>query len=628
MPASLTKQLQSLVALPLARRESETSRTRVLVLAVLVFFTAGAVRLLLWQDMHADIESGRMHFGMTDLYKADALNLLSGRLDLFIHGPAPPANAQILTHPPGYSLFLATLFKFVGDSTTAWRLVHVILDAFAAVGVFLIAWQLLPAGAAIISGALIAVSPQLAFNSLVLMPDSPSVLPLVWAVFLITCAYKKPRLSLIIGAGALIGISCWLRPTALFLSPFLALLVLLLFPRVERRRYAVALVITTFVVISPVTIRNIVFFHRLIPLSLGIGNNLCEGIADYDDQNRSGFIQKDHLVNEWEAHVYNRPDYAESLFGPDGIERDRARLKRGLDFVKRHPLWFSGVMLRRIGFMMTYERTPVISRVPAVTHSLTTTSRLTPAWSTLPAELLASGQLTVPPSTFMFAADEQALSITGSVPRDSTIFVSQFISLKPRTDYALQFPIDITEGRFVVGVTKADSRVLLASAAVPDALQGFPPDAPPVTVVQIPFASNEQRQVQVTINSAGENRMAASLGIMKLFELGESSYGWTRLPRVILRAVQKFFTTRQMLPLVFCGLALLIVGSSWRSLAILVAVPVYFLLAQSPLHTEYRYVLVIHYFLLVLAALTLYWFSFNLWRGTRELFHQVRPTSS
>ena len=341
--------------------------------------------------MQADIESGRMHFGMTDLYKADALNLLSGRLDLFIQGPAPPTNAHILTHPPGFSLFLATLFKFFGDSTTVWRLVHVILDAFAVVGVFLIAWQLLPAGAAIISGALIAVSPQLAFNSLVLMPDSLSVLPLVWAVFLITYAYRKPRLSLIIAAGALIGISCWLRPTALFLSPFLALVVLLLFPRAKRRRYALALVITTFVVISPVTLRNIIVFHRPIPLSLGIGNNLCEGIADYDDQNRSGFIQKDHLVNQWEAQVYNRPDYAESLFGPDGIERDRARLRRGLDFVKRHPLWFSGVMLRRIGFMMTYERTPVISRVPAVTHSLTTTSRLTPAWSASPAEMCSYG---------------------------------------------------------------------------------------------------------------------------------------------------------------------------------------------------------------------------------------------
>jgi hypothetical protein len=40
-------------------------------------------------------------------------------------------------------------------------------------------------------------------------------------------------------------------------------------------------------------------------------------------------------------------------------------------------------------------------------------------------------------------------------------------------------------------------------------------------------------------------------------------------------------------------------------LLVLLAVPVYYLCAQSALHTEYRYVLVIHHFLFVLAAVSL-----------------------
>jgi hypothetical protein len=43
-----------------------------------------------------------------------------------------------------------------------------------------------------------------------------------------------------------------------------------------------------------------------------------------------------------------------------------------------------------------------------------------------------------------------------------------------------------------------------------------------------------------------------------------------------------------------------------RALAALVAVPLYYLCVQSALHTEYRYVLAIHYFLFIAAAAALY----------------------
>jgi hypothetical protein len=61
-----------------------------------------------------------------------------------------------------------------------------------------------------------------------------------------------------------------------------------------------------------------------------------------------------------------------------------------------------------------------------------------------------------------------------------------------------------------------------------------------------------------------------------------------------------------MLTLVAVGTLLLILARRKRALTILLAVPVYYLCAQSVFHTEYRYILVIHYFLFVLAAVTLY----------------------
>jgi len=82
--------------------------------------------------------------------------------------------------------------------------------------------------------------------------------------------------------------------------------------------------------------------------------------------------------------------------------------------------------------------------------------------------------------------------------------------------------------------------------------------------------------------------------------------GWTRAPRLAVRAAQKLFITALDLPLVLLGLFILARTRQTRALAVLLAVPLYYLCAQSALHTEYRYVLAVHYFLFIAAAAPLY----------------------
>jgi hypothetical protein len=53
---------------------------------------------------------------------------------------------------------------------------------------------------------------------------------------------------------------------------------------------------------------------------------------------------------------------------------------------------------------------------------------------------------------------------------------------------------------------------------------------------------------------------------------------------------------------VLAGLIVLILRQQFGELICLLAVPLYYVCSQSILHTEYRYVLVIHYFLFVIAA--------------------------
>jgi hypothetical protein len=268
-------------------------------------------------------------------------------------------------------------------------------------------------------------------------------LPILLALLLIARSLKKSTWLSLLVAGALIGVSVWLRANAILLAPFITLV--FLFTPKRRLPAAVAVIAGALLVIAPLTIRNALVFGKFIPVSLGAGQTLLEGLADYNSDDSLGLPATDQELLRSEAETFQRPDYANSLFTPDGVARDRARVTRGVSVIRTHPIWFFGVMLRRAASMLRLERTPL---------------RL-------------------------------------STPNAGLI------------------------GR-------------------------------------------------------------------------------------ALRLVQKLFITAIFLPLVLLGAALLAYRRELQRLALLLVVPFYYFCTQSALHTEYRYVLVIHYFLFVLAAVAVY----------------------
>jgi hypothetical protein len=74
-----------------------------------------------------------------------------------------------------------------------------------------------------------------------------------------------------------------------------------------------------------------------------------------------------------------------------------------------------------------------------------------------------------------------------------------------------------------------------------------------------------------------------------------------------------------MLPLAIFGLILLIRARRPSAIILLLTVPAYFMCVQSALHTEYRYVLAIHYFLFILVAVALYQAGDYLWSVLQKI---------
>lgn len=430
------------------------SRRKFLVSILFIFLLALGVRLLVWQHNGAAIEQVMTQLTLT--YKEDARVLARGDWRLFVRGANPPSDANVLAHPPGYPVVAALLFALTGESDAALRLLQLLCDAISVIFVFLIALELTNKRVAVVAGVLAALSPQLAYNSLLLLPDSLAMLPLLMAVYLfIRAARQEGGWIDLVAAGALVGLSCWLRPNALALPLFMAALVPFVFRRGRRVSAAVVIAGASLLIIAPLTLRNWIVFKRFVPVSLGSGVTMLEGIADYDRKGEFGLPQTDMEVLQQEASDDGRADYAGSLYNPDGIERERARAARGLAVIRAHPFWFASVMARRAASMLRMERVPVIAGSP-------------------------------------FKLDQTSLTA-------------------------------------------------------------------------------------------------------KLL----------RVPGVPLKAVQKLYLTALMLPLFLVGVVLLLKEKSKLALAVLLVVPVYYLCVQSLLHTEYRYVIAIQYFLLIFVAVTL-----------------------
>src|SRR5206468_5563022 len=123
----------------------------------------------------------------------------------------------------------------------------------------------------------------------------------------------------------------------------------------------------------------------------------------------------------------------------------------------------------------------------------------------------------------------------------------------------------------------------------------------------IPFVSANYAQVRIDVANNASIHPTMLIGNAQIVDLGPSSLSSLRYLRMPLRVLQRFYTTAWFLPFVIIGIVLLIRRRRLKELAILLVVPAYYLIMQSALHTERRYVYVIHFFFAVLVSVALCW---------------------
>ncbi|HYX41314.1 MAG TPA: hypothetical protein VE821_06435 [Pyrinomonadaceae bacterium] len=268
--------------------------------------------------------------------------------------------------------------------------------------------------------------------------------------------------------------------------------------------------------------------------------------------------------------------------------------------------------------MLRFPRVELIAAQPAVTHSLTLTEGTPPTFTLAPAELQADGNTQAQSS---LTNDADALRFTGDGL--STLFVTPPINVQPHTDYLLRLPLKLEQGSIVVDVLDGASNSLLASTPIlhPINYLDLTPDTQPAVAVLRPFVSGAATQVRVRLRNGDRHnaRVVAEVGAVEAFALGAAAQTWTRYPRMLLSFVQQFFLTAWMLPLAILGAVLMWRAGQRRALLLLLALPLYYMSVQSILWTEFRYVIAMHYFILILTALALHRLGLLLWQQAQRL---------
>lgn len=339
---------------------SRVTRKRVLMLLSIVLL-AFAVRGLTAQFIGARLaDAGWFPYGIYAVFDRQAQNILDGRANAF--WISDPSQTDAAIYPPGYPLWLALVYGVRGvRSATVVQSVQWMLDSLSVllvvgIGATAYGWRV-----GVWAGVLAALSPLLATLGATPLADAPTSWIVLGGAWLLLLSARRRSWRFAIGAGLLIGLSCWFRANAMLLAVWWSL-ALLLFVKAswrDRARLSVCVLLGAACLLTPIVVRNIIAFRAFVPTGMGLGTNLWEGIGETERAAEFGAVYGDNVLTEKERlEMGVSPDAKFNLYFPDGVARDRARARRAFAVIKAHPFWYAGVMMRRMAGVMNYAGAP------------------------------------------------------------------------------------------------------------------------------------------------------------------------------------------------------------------------------------------------------------------------------
>lgn len=340
---------------------SPTTRKWLLLFFIALAIAAG-VRWLTFNFMRARLnDAGWFQSGSYLVFDKRARELLEGRSPVFWIDD--PSRTDVTQYPPAFPLWVAAIYSVSHDhSAYAVQRVQWILDLVLSlllttgIAVTAYGWR-----AALATSFLVALSPLLALYGVTPSADAPTTWFVLCGIWFLLLAAKRNSIWWALGAGLMLGVACWWRVNPLFLAVWLAIALLVCARAAWRKRLSMsaAVALAATLIIAPIVVRNYVVFPDFTPLGGTVGANLWEGLGETELGRQNGFLFGDDKMIERERVRMGLPaDFPIEAMWPDGIRRERERTRESLAFIKQHPVWYAGVMIKRMGGMLKVAGEP------------------------------------------------------------------------------------------------------------------------------------------------------------------------------------------------------------------------------------------------------------------------------
>jgi hypothetical protein len=294
--------------------------------------------------------------GITGEYLDATTNLLTGHglsahIDIasYSSGQIHFAYLPFIGRPLGYVLYFAAIALITGVAPIAFQIGQALIMGCVVFLVYRLAQLLFHKSEnveriAIAATWLAALWPNAARFDVVLLPDGFTTLIMLALAISLTRFMRDRSMKHLATTGLILAGSIYLRPDLVLFPVFLGPALFFLLPWKKAIGGIATIVLILAVAIGINTWKNYALSGEIVPLNLGSGTTMYEGISQFGDT--LGTTYADERV------AHNKLD-AKQLFYPNGKEHDQMLFKEAIDTIEHHPLFYASVVLRRIPLMFT-----------------------------------------------------------------------------------------------------------------------------------------------------------------------------------------------------------------------------------------------------------------------------------
>jgi len=246
---------------------------------------------------------------------------------------------------PGLAVPLAGLWWITGQHYVYVRWVQIVLDTLMVLVVYWIALRLTASRRLSLAAAFMyALWPGALILAKTPLLDTWAGFFVILALATFLWAQTGPRRLLKLALfGLVVGLGAYFRP---FILAFPLAFAIAEITRVSRRHTLESFLVPSLVaalVVAPWTVRNLQDFHRLIPMRIGVGQALWEGLGE--TPNSFGAVNDDGAAIRFVQA--RRPD----LEYPSP-EFDDYLLRKSLHAIVDHPVHYGELILRRAVYLL------------------------------------------------------------------------------------------------------------------------------------------------------------------------------------------------------------------------------------------------------------------------------------